>query len=330
MPRNHPNRPYIVCACGAWLYADRASKVRWCTQCYNPWFAAGAEAPRVKPKAQAKWSDWSQQPAPTRKVRFTEPQAPPGLGKGKKVAALQEAIVSVWGTLPQQTQEAMKIVGVEPPQQKDPDLLELLRAQQESLPAEIRAVNEARAPPPKTPVQQGLEASKDFKAATGRLRELGSKKLHLQTKIDVTKSMLKTQLDEMRALILEVEACQAEVTKISAEYEAKVLAGTVEEPAEVTPPVAQQVEATSAATDVIQSLKEELRQARELIGQLQHAQAPQQVPPADPDTPMAPDGPAGETKEPQSKKAKKQNDPNRSRSPKERGEGAAGSTRAEG
>ena len=199
-------------------------------------------------------------------------------------------------------------------------------------------------------MQEGLEASKDFKSATGRLRELGSKKLHLQTKIDVTRAMLKSQLEEMRALITEVEASQAEVTRISAEYEAKVLAGTVEESPEPAQGVqAVQAERSPVAQDVIHSLTEELRQAREQISLLQLtqsqqqkgtteqqlAQAQQQPPPQDPDASMPPPpadaSPKGQKspteaapgKAAKKAKASKSPEKRRSRSPKKQPTGEA-------
>lgn len=139
---------------------------------------------------------------------------------------LTGALHEVWDHVPESakhklTEAGFKAKAASEQTQETGDIMSLLKQHVESLPDPIKL---ALQEPEPTKTQAGFEASHTFKQATGKLRDLGHRKLQLQSKIDVAKESLRDMLTELQALQAQIDQTQQEVNRITKEYEAKVLA----------------------------------------------------------------------------------------------------------
>ena len=199
---------YHVCkTCGpaSWIYASKAQKFAKCSWCGTPW-------PTDVP--QAPWK---------------EPSRPRPRARQPKPSKLVNCLQKVWANLPEAVCSQFEQAGFKLPAPKpeDIDLLSLLQRNRGDLPQKVLDVLPA-APVP-NPVQEGRAAGVEFRNSVGKLRDLGQRKLKLQEDIDAAKANLRALLTKMQDLQQSIQDAQAEVTKTSQEYEAKVLTQCAEE-----------------------------------------------------------------------------------------------------
>lgn len=143
-------------------------------------------------------------PSPTRKVKKArgrdraQAEPPPGLGTKQKQEgnALEATLRKAWGSMPADTQEALKGVGIDfTPEPEMPP--EVLKAHLDSLPKEVKdAVVGLIKPPPAA----NVDVTGQLKATVGELRQLATKKQSLQRRVDQAKDQYKLLLDELKAV----------------------------------------------------------------------------------------------------------------------------------
>ena len=194
-----------TCGPASWVYASKAQRFAKCSWCGTPW-------PTDVP--QAPWK---------------EPSRPRPRARQPKPSKLVNCLQKVWATLPEAVCCQFEQAGFKLPAPKpeDIDLLSLLQRNRGDLPQEVLDVLPA-APVP-NPVQEGRAAGVEFRNSVGKLRDLGQRKLKLQEDIDAAKANLRALLTKMQDLQQSIQDAQAEVTKTSQEYEAKVLTQCAEE-----------------------------------------------------------------------------------------------------
>ena len=254
------DRAYLVCPCGgSWLYADRIGAQPLCTACGRAWKGLrAAHVAKAKPfaKAKAKWSDW----AAPRQVRFDteerwtrqewqawqaaqlatvgQPPGPPGLPpkpilKTPKPKVSAAAPAGAVGSLDPDVLRklhsvgglevigVLKEAGLQAPEPPPPSLEELCQQHMAALP---EALQHALAEPVKVP--SGLEVLQDnnrrYKALTAELRSLIQEKVSLQAKIDKTKALYATQLQDMQTLLAQLTSKQDEVLQCQAELKSQL------------------------------------------------------------------------------------------------------------
>ena len=130
----------------------------------------------------------------------------------------------IWECADPVQQELLTKAGLSKPPAPQPELAELCRRYEETLPEEIQEALAAMAAaePKQTPQQQLSEASRNFKAAAQKLRALIASKAALQAKLDRQKKEYQESLDEMKKLTQEEQDQQTKVSDLQKELQAAV------------------------------------------------------------------------------------------------------------
>ena len=212
MTKSKGKGSYTVCGCGAWIYDRRIEGHPQCG-CGKFW---------PKPRKPARNGG-------TARLRHHEPptqsQTPP---KPPKTPKIFRALEGVWKLLPDEARQEMTKVGFKPPAAAEPtaeeSLLAMLQAHEAELPQEIRALVQTRVQgPPPSATEVEIKATNDLKGASGRLRDLGHKKIRLQGRIDEVKAVLTGLYGEMKDLLQELKEAEANMDALAQAFKAKVL-----------------------------------------------------------------------------------------------------------
>ena len=130
--------------------------------------------------------------------------------------------------LPDQARQEMTKVGFRPPVAAEPTaeeaLLAMLQQHEEELPQEIQKMIQARVSgPPPSATEVEIKATNDLKGASGRLRDLGHRKIRLQGRIDEVKAVLTGLYAEMKDLLQELQEAEAKMESLAQAFKTKVL-----------------------------------------------------------------------------------------------------------
>ena len=202
---------HCVCGCGAWIYDRRIEGQPQCG-CGKFW---------PKPRKPARNGVDSPVTPPRGREGPPEPNAP----KPPKIFGTLEG---VWKLLPDEARQEMTTVGFKPPAAAEPtaeeSLLAMLQAHEAELLQEIRALAQTRVQgPPPSATEVEIKATNDLKGASGRLRDLGHKKIRLQGRIDKVKAVLTGLYGEMKDLLQELKEAEANMDALAQAFKAKVL-----------------------------------------------------------------------------------------------------------
>ncbi|CAE7728585.1 unnamed protein product, partial [Symbiodinium sp. CCMP2592] len=204
-------RSYSVCSCGAWIWTDRIGAQRpCCQQCGKAWPKSlwtkpARKAPEEDTEVQRTW----------RPGGLATRQKQKGQRGINQDGTVHRALQSLWEKLAPDVQKELASAGVKPPEPpKEDDLLALLRSHEAALPQEVK---------------DKLHEAREYKTSTLRLRDLGHKKVQLQSCIDDTKMKLRKQLESMKELLSQISEAQAEVAKVSEQFKQAVLTDPSEE-----------------------------------------------------------------------------------------------------
>ena len=182
-------RGYVTCSqaqCANWIWQDRLRPDTRCPKCGTWW-------PRV-PTNSGGAGKGKGQGRPTKTTtswQTTWLDTPPGLGRTKplkKTKIEKEAadlLEPVWSVISTDLQDKLQHLGIGPQKPPEPDLHEMLKTHMASLPAQVQeAVTRLTAP---TPASEQDIAIK-LKGQVTELKNLSTKKTHLQEKLDQTKA----------------------------------------------------------------------------------------------------------------------------------------------
>ena len=92
------------------------------------------------------------------------------------------------------------------------------------MPVVVRAVVESTAQTPQEPVskaEQGWSASRAFKESSGTLRGLAERKIQIQSEIEHTKEILKSQVADLQKLQGEIHEAEQAALHISSSSQSK-------------------------------------------------------------------------------------------------------------
>lgn len=118
-------------------------------------------------------------------------EKPPGLGSRPQGSVVEMALKKGWSTLTKDVQDALKAVGIDyTPEPELQPLEEVLKANLEALPSEVRTAVEGLLQPPQ--IAQ-VDVTGQLKATVGELRQLSQRKQSLQKKVDNAKEQYKVQ-----------------------------------------------------------------------------------------------------------------------------------------
>ena len=145
-----------------------------------------------------------------------------------KTPKIFRALEGVWKLLPDEARQEMTKVGFKPPAAAEPtaeeSLLAMLQAHEAELPQEIRALVQTRVQgPPPSATEVETKATNDLKGDSGRLKDLGHKKIRLQGRIDEVKAVLTGLYGEMKDLLQELKEAEANMDALAQAFKAKVL-----------------------------------------------------------------------------------------------------------
>ena len=152
--------------------------------------------------------------------RGLQPAQSPTPPKPPKTPRILKALEGVWEMLPDEARQEMTKVGFRPPVAAEPTaeeaLLTMLQQHEEELPQEIQKMIQARVSgPPPSATEVEIKATNDLKGASGRLRDLGHKKIRLQGRIDEVKAVLTGLYAEMKDLLQELQEAEAKMESLA-------------------------------------------------------------------------------------------------------------------
>ena len=242
MPRQ--GRKYIACPrCpGSWVFEDRLLRFPYCNRCYQAWPQG---AGRQHAKALAPESPWEEATKPrrrtrsrARKVRYEDPEAPPGLQAPKTRA--KDAPVTAQGHDPEivkqvfaeasvEVQSLLRSMGMTPPAEEPPSLAALCQKHLDQMPDAIKEAM-ASTEPKQTPAQVTGAAGKALNKATAVLKGKVMQKVALQDRLNKSKAAYGALLQDMSKLDAELKVHQEEVTKCQKELEERVAEAPIPEP----------------------------------------------------------------------------------------------------
>ena len=140
-----------------------------------------------------------------------------------------KALDELWGQIPSEAQLALQKAGFQKKQKEevtspeDP-LVALLENHKDRLPEEVKAaLNERQEGLKPTAKEQATNATNDLKLASSKLRELGHRKIQLQTKIDATKSTLAGLYEDMKLLLAELVEAEKKSSELTKAFHETVL-----------------------------------------------------------------------------------------------------------
>ena len=225
-----------MCACGSWIWADRAHRVQTCTSCGSPWA-------QVSGKPAKEWSHrsaWTQPegiqpmqwPKGIRKVTFAEapPPPPPGIPRPNRRAtkkAQRTAPAPVLGEeLLRKLHELgsseiiseLNAAGLHAPEPAAVAGEDAAQALFEGADAETRRLMQlAGLTPPTqeapTPMEAVQAATKSYRLATQELRDLLVKKTSLKARCDKIKGQYEAALKDFAEVTEQIRAQEGEVEK---------------------------------------------------------------------------------------------------------------------
>ena len=198
------------------------------------------------------------------------PAPPPGLsqvgktgngkGKGKGKGDLKEkreATKLLWEQATEDQQKLLEAAGLRQPVEAKPELKELCKKFEDSLPVELQEALRALDPRP-DPRKELKEANLEYKQATVDLRKLINRKAMLQHEINKAKEGYQALLQSMQDLKVEEKVQQEKVQKLQKTLHERVADGEEESTCEE---LDLQAAMTSAGVDLTKEQKEALARA---------------------------------------------------------------------
>ena len=198
------------------------------------------------------------------------PAPPPGLsqvgktgngkGKGKGKGGLKEkreATKLLWEQATEDQQKLLEAAGLRQPVEAKPELKELCKKFEDSLPVELQEALRALDPKP-DPRKELKEANLEYKQATMDLRKLINRKAMLQHEINKAKEGYQALLQSMQDLKVEEKVQQEKVQKLQKTLHERVADGEEESTCEE---LDLQAAMTSAGVDLTKEQKEALARA---------------------------------------------------------------------
>ena len=183
-----------------------------------------------------------------------------GKGKGKGKGGLKEkreATKLLWEQATEDQQKLLEAAGLRQPVEAKPELKELCKKFEDSLPVELQEALRALDPKP-DPRKELKEANLEYKQATMDLRKLINRKAMLQHEINKAKEGYQALLQSMQDLKVEEKVQQEKVQKLQKTLHERVADGEEESTCEE---LDLQAAMTSAGVDLTKEQKEALARA---------------------------------------------------------------------